>query len=44
MGRLADRFGIRLPLIIGAVMLGLGYVGRGACRQPTGSSSWRRRC
>ncbi len=26
MGRLADRFGIRLPLTIGAAMLGLGYV------------------
>ena len=26
MGRLADRFGIRVPLMIGAVMLGLGYV------------------
>jgi MFS family permease len=25
MGRLADRFGIRLPLAIGAVMLGAGY-------------------
>ena len=26
MGRLADRFGIALPLILGAVMLGLGYL------------------
>lgn len=26
MGRLADRFGIRLPLTIGAAMLGLGYL------------------
>ena len=26
MGRLADRYGIRVPLMIGAVMLGLGYV------------------
>ena len=26
MGRLADRFGIRVPLMLGAVMLGLGYV------------------
>ena len=25
MGRLADRFGIMVPLLIGAVMLGLGY-------------------
>ena len=25
MGRLADRFGIRLPLMLGAIMLGLGY-------------------
>jgi len=27
MGRLADRFGIVVPVTIGAVMLGLGYVG-----------------
>lgn len=26
MGRLADRFGIRVPLMMGAVLLGLGYV------------------
>ena len=26
MGRLADRFGIRVPLAIGAVMLGVGYL------------------
>lgn len=26
MGRLADRFGIRVPLMLGSVMLGLGYV------------------
>jgi MFS family permease len=26
MGRLADRFGIRVPLVIGAVMLALGYL------------------
>lgn len=26
MGRLADRFGIRVPLMVGAVLLGLGYV------------------
>lgn len=26
MGRLADRFGIRMPVILGTVMLGLGYV------------------
>jgi MFS family permease len=25
MGRLADRYGIRVPLMVGAVMLGLGY-------------------
>ncbi len=29
MGRLADRFGVMLPLIIGAVGLGLGFVGAG---------------
>ena len=26
MGRLADRFGIMVPLLLGALMLGLGYV------------------
>jgi MFS family permease len=26
MGRLADRFGVRLPVVIGALMLGAGYV------------------
>jgi MFS family permease len=26
MGRLADRFGIRVPLIVAAAMLGLGYI------------------
>jgi MFS family permease len=26
MGRLSDRFGIRLPVVVGASMLGLGYV------------------
>lgn len=26
MGRLADRYGVRLPLVIGGVMLGIGYV------------------
>src|SRR5215208_3424556 len=26
MGRLADRFGIRVPLLVGGVMLGLGYL------------------
>ena len=29
MGRLADRFGVMLPQIIGAVGLGLGFVGAG---------------
>ncbi|MBK6980309.1 MAG: MFS transporter [Betaproteobacteria bacterium] len=29
MGRLADRFGVMVPLIVGAVGLGLGYVGAG---------------
>ena len=30
MGRLADRFGIRLPLLLGAAMLGLGYLAAAA--------------
>jgi len=30
MGRLADRFGITVPVVLGAVMLGLGYVAAGA--------------
>ncbi|MCF8478422.1 MAG: MFS transporter [Pseudolabrys sp.] len=30
MGRLADRFGIAVPLILGALSLGLGYIGVGA--------------
>ena len=29
MGRLADRFGVMLPVVIGAVGLGLGFVGAG---------------
>ncbi|HEY7943319.1 MAG: MFS transporter [Burkholderiales bacterium] len=29
MGRLADRFGVMVPLLIGAVSLGLGFVGAG---------------
>ncbi len=29
MGRLADRFGITVPVVLGAVMLGIGYVGAG---------------
>ena len=30
MGRLADRFGIRVPLLVGALMLGLGYLAAAA--------------
>ncbi|MFL5336417.1 MAG: MFS transporter [Geminicoccaceae bacterium] len=30
MGRLADRFGIRVPVLVGAVMLGLGYLAAAA--------------
>src|SRR5262245_46433189 len=29
MGRLADRFGVMIPVLIGAVALGLGFVGSG---------------
>lgn len=32
MGRLADRFGIRIPLLLGAAMLGLGYVAAAAAQ------------
>ncbi|MFO1047998.1 MAG: MFS transporter [Geminicoccaceae bacterium] len=32
MGRLADRFGIRVPLVLGAVMLGLGYAAAAAAQ------------
>ncbi|MDT8342869.1 MAG: MFS transporter [Thermohalobaculum sp.] len=35
MGRLADRFGIALPLGLGAVMLGLGYVAAGLSQSYT---------
>ena len=43
MGRLADRFGIRVPLLVGALMLGLGYLAA-ALPRATGSSSWPRPC
>jgi MFS family permease len=43
MGRLADRFGIVAPIVLGACMLGAGYIA--PPRQPrSGSSFWRRRC
>ena len=43
MGRLADRFGIVVPVVLGALMLGIGYVA--AARRPrSGSSCSRRRC
>ncbi len=32
MGRLADRFGVRVPLLLGSVCVGLGYVGAGLAR------------
>jgi MFS family permease len=32
MGRLADRFGIRVPLVLGAVMLALGYAAAAAAQ------------
>ena len=32
MGRLADRFGIRIPLLLGGAMLGLGYVAAAAAQ------------
>ena len=43
MGRLADRFGIRVPLMLGATMLAVGYASRPR-RNPICSSCWRRRC
>ena len=34
MGRLSDRFGIIVPVLIGAVALGAGYVAGGDGQQP----------
>ena len=34
MGRLADRFGIMVPLLIGAVALGAGFIAVGLCGEP----------
>ena len=39
MGRLADRFGIAVPLALGTVSLGLGYLAVGLCREASGR--WR---
>ena len=44
MGRLADRFGIMVPVMLGACMLGARLRRRGAAPRPSGSSSSSRRC
>ena len=41
MGRMADRFGIMLPALIGAVALSAGLCRRGQRRPACGSSRWR---
>ena len=43
MGRMADRFGIMLPALIGAIALSIGYVAA-AMRPASGSSRWRMGC
>ncbi len=43
MGRLADRFGIALPLAIAALALGVGYLAVGM-RRPCGRSRSRMAC
>ena len=40
MGRLADRFGVMVPLLVGAVGLGLGFV---AAARPAASAASRSR-
>ena len=44
MGRLADRFGIVVPVIVGAVALGAGYVLSGIAGEHLAPSRWRRAC
>jgi MFS family permease len=43
MGRMADRFGVMLPALIGAVALSIGYVAQ-AMRPASGNSRWRMGC
>ena len=40
MGRLADRFGVMIPLLVGATGLGLGYAAA-AMASTSGCSCWR---
>ena len=40
MGRLADRFGIVVPVVTGAIALGLGYVAHGLSPRASGNSRW----
>ena len=42
MGRLADRFGIVVPVIAGAMLLGAGYIAVGHARAVSGSSRSRK--
>ena len=44
MGRLADRFGVMVPVLIGAVGLGVGFIAAGVRGQPAGSSRSRTGC
>jgi hypothetical protein len=43
MGRLADRFGVMLPVLVGGVGLGAGFICAG-WRRACGRSAWRRGC
>ena len=42
MGRLADRFGIVVPVMLGALALGAGYMALGPRPAGSGTSRWRR--
>ena len=44
MGRIADRYGIVVPIVIGAVLLGAGYMLAGRLAARSGSSRWRTGC
>ena len=43
MGRLADRFGVMVPVLIGACCLGLGFIAAGSAPS-LWSSRWRMAC
>ena len=44
MGRLADRLGVMIPLLIGASSLGLGFIVAGLWPATSGSLAWRTAC